>query len=358
MLVLGLLGLTLLSMLLAQAWHLRAMEPASAKPSPLRCLALSGHVALAAPLLLFAARPEQTATPSVWRSLQRAGYTLLLLFLVSPVLQLGRDYWPDFVSRIINMDALVAVGTSFGLWAWFSCAMLFLVGPQGPWPVRIERAPAALLPGRMTAGLLLVCSVVLALSAGSKITALLAYTMFGLLITWPFLMIANLIRPVVPGFRLTALSPARAMGPIESVAVMGMALIPFMEYASRGLTQILTGKFLAMKFSPDWLGWALDQSFLPTIFFRFTFLTAQLVPLIVVARWLSNREHRPTRIAVAATALIVLASWIAYLILPSYGLILYVENMGFTPLRALGLAYGLSLFTALFAFTGWCLRRW
>ena len=141
---------------------------------------------------------------------------------------------------------------------------------------------------------------------------------------------------------------------LGAVIVMAVPLIP-MLLGSRGLLMgMIGGDLFARKFDHQLdVGWVLDQPTLHKYFFWFTILSMASLPYIVAARWLSDRRTRIGYwVPVLATVLLALCL-LMFLVIPSFMLSQYIDAMGVTPMRAVGVIYTVGCVVALTAGVTW-----
>lgn len=102
-------------------------------------------------------------------------------------------------------------------------------------------------------------------------------------------------------------------------------------------------------------GGALDQPSLHKFFFLFGYSSTVLCTFVLIVRWLSNRKDSVVRVIFGALTLIVMVHPLSILTLTVYDLIRYINAMGPTPMRLLGLVLGLGGYAFMFLFLAWAL---
>lgn len=319
-------------------------------------------LAIASPLLLFASRPRGGRPFSLRSALSRTAFLILLYALVSPLLSLGRDYYPSALWRCVNVDELGLLCLSFSPWAWFGCALLFLLSP---WP----EVPKIMEPDNKTRvhrirflasiGLTAIALVLLAVLRWEILIAVVLYSLLFFFIDWLPLALLYMVCPCLRYPRLPKLGelpPEARVGPLGTLLFMALMLFPCAFYFRPAIRTMVKGKLFASTFDARWVEWALDQSTIQCGFWRFTAMAGIILPFVAIARWLSNRSTRRGYWAFTAPTVALLFCLLSYLTCVFVSLIMYIHTLGFTPLRIYGLAYGVVCYVVTLVFLRWSVR--
>jgi len=103
---------------------------------------------------------------------------------------------------------------------------------------------------------------------------------------------------------------------------------------------VISGRLFSEPFNKIHAGFALDQPTIGKWLFWFTFMTLSSLPYAAAVRWLSNRRNRGGYFAYGIAIVILCTFLLCILSWPLTWLIQYVNSMGFTSNRLIGLIYG------------------
>ena len=146
------------------------------------------------------------------------------------------------------------------------------------------------------------------------------------------------------------------LGPLLYV-VASIARDPFLAVATGRLPfYVLSGKLFTEPFNTIHAGTALDQPTIGKWLVWFSVLTVLSVPLILLARWLSDRSTATANWTFAIPVLAIGVLLVSVAVLPLCMLTQYVYWMGFTPKRVCGLLFNLTAVIAIPRFVLWTLR--
>jgi hypothetical protein len=308
-------------------------------------------VALTAPLLLFASRPDREDAPgSRIRNLSRPAFPLFL-FLIA--LGFALQFALDAAGYHDLAGGPALVGFSFSAWALLGCGLLFMLSP---WPAqpRIPRTDD-ISPAKKAGSLVTIAMVGLAMvhlvllgEAGYLLLMLIAggvgVLLLLILVPWPKY-------PPIP--RLGPLPDARRIGPVGTLTFLAVPLIALGFFALGPFLYVVSGGLFASEFSRSHIGGALDQPSLNKWFFLFLLFSANVLPYAAAVRWMSRRKTRfgfwAFTIPTAALCLMLLS----VLTVPYWWVIQYIGAMGWTAKRFWGLVYGLGGYVAVILFFAW-----
>ncbi len=145
------------------------------------------------------------------------------------------------------------------------------------------------------------------------------------------------------------------LGPL--LYLVTLAKDPCLSIATGRLpAYVLTGRLFTERFDIIHAGFALDQPTIGKWLFWFSVFTILSVPLILLARWLSDRRTAMGywTFAMAVSAIGVLLMTV--LMWPLCWLVQYVYWMGFTPKRIFGLSFCVVALIFLPRFLAWTIR--
>ena len=100
-------------------------------------------------------------------------------------------------------------------------------------------------------------------------------------------------------------------------------------------------------------GFALDQPTIGKWLFWFTFMAVSSLPYAIVVRWLSNQRKKTAYLAYGISVVILCTFLLCILSWPLTWLIQYVNSLGFTSNRFVGLLYGISGGALVIGFLVW-----
>ena len=321
----------------------------------LQALIHGASVALAAPLILFAARPPPATGPERGRTaLLRAAFVTFLFVLVigSPLVQMGTD-WHHMV-RWVGRAVM-----PFAAWAWAGCAFLSALSP---WPDGLGSDTAAGERRSSWMGTIVLAVMVLAPFVaprhrwdGFGYLFFLAVSL--LACPWPSLILIKLLTPwpVFPRrARLAELPREAKIGPLPVLLLMALVTAPVVGYCQFALKNLFTGKLFGMRFASSWVAiQALDDTNLVSMFWRFAYMSLAVFGFVAVIRWLGRRDTRWGYWAFALPTLVLGVCLLAYLTAPFYGVLEYIRAMGFTARRISGVVYGAAGYSMVLGFLAW-----
>jgi hypothetical protein len=344
-------------------------------------------IAVSAPLVLFASRPMgRGRSPSIAGAVSRAVFAVLPYAVPAGFfLVLGVD---RFIGGIAEEACMFWLG--FVVWAWFGCAILFLLSPWPAYPRVFDGAEGMTLrktrwvgTGVFAAMALIVLFRInrhiiqqwfrsmielaqyllwLFLKTGSPgqnvgwgMQLRTIYYSRGVLLVAPWVMLFVLLSPWPAYFRVPKLGElprGRKMGPFSTALFMAMPLALVASFGARAIWQIVSGELFAGGFTYDGSGYRLDLEFL-----FFSGLVLLVFPYVAAVRWMSDRNTRAGYWVFAAPTALMCVCVLSFLILPFYKLLKYTHAMGFSLMRVLAVVYGLGGYTLIILFLSWALRR-
>jgi len=143
---------------------------------------------------------------------------------------------------------------------------------------------------------------------------------------------------------------------VAVILITGAAFL-ILSWMENPLSFVLTGKVFTYGFNKDQhIGWALDRGTVPTAFIRFTILAVIFLPITLITRVVCGKETRWTHWVCTTGSLIIWLCLLSGLICAITGIIKYINNMGFTFLRFVGLIYSLIWSMIMIWFLWWILR--
>lgn len=120
---------------------------------------------------------------------------------------------------------------------------------------------------------------------------------------------------------------------------------------------IISGRLFSEPFNKIHAGFAMDRPTIGKWLFWFTFMTVSSLPYAIVVRWLGNRRKRSGYLAYGISVVILCTFLLCILSWPLTWLIQYVNSMGFTPKRIMGLLYGIGGGILVIGFLVWAFKR-
>lgn len=315
-------------------------------------------VALASPLLLFAARPVRRDSSSRFDSISRFGFAAFPLLLATGFTLVS---FGDMLPRDLRWLSLGWF--SFSVWAWLGCALLSLFSP---WPDAIGIPSQQKLATSEKAGSILslvVLAVILAIVVlGGKI----GYLLIAFFILPTTLLWCGLLYMIVPWLapllfpKLISLPDERRAGTLGTVAFFAVALVPMIGAASVDenlpFLYVLSGKLFSSTFAGH-VGGALDQPSITKWLFLATIFSLNCLTYVSIARWASDRKSLTEYWCFAVPAVLMCLYSMTVLTLPFWWLMQYVDAMGFTPKRIYGITYCLIVYASLLSFFAWALWK-
>jgi len=251
---------------------------------------------------------------------------------------------------------------SFGTWAWIGCALLFILNP---WPVaapterKADHGKTNAIRWWLPAVLAVIAVVPLAFLNGRMLMALFLYAALVAFVAWPACVLLLTLGPW-PGpaapRTLAAIPEQKKTGAMTTALLLTLILVPLALYARPAVVAVFTGALFSGSFDPRWTGWALDQSTIQTLFWRFTYLAILAASQVAATRHIACRETRVGYWSFVAPVIALFLLLLLYLSCVIHSLIVYVHTLGFTSLRVYGLLYGIACYVALFAFLRWAIR--
>ena len=151
----------------------------------------------------------------------------------------------------------------------------------------------------------------------------------------------------------------RKTGVIGTVVLMSLPLIALV-YLFGGrffdiFIYVLSGQLFASTWDPIHAGFALDQPTIGKFFFWFTVLAVFLLPYTAVVRNIcAKRTLLQSGTFIIPTTILCLFL-LCLLTIPFYWLIQYVDTMGYTPIRTIGLLYGIFGYIVVLSFFSWAI---
>ncbi|HUW81877.1 MAG TPA: hypothetical protein VMZ31_03645 [Phycisphaerae bacterium] len=332
---------------------LRRMAKSTQKwvTSPTRALG----IALAAPLLLFASRPDrddQSVRPVL--ALSRAalaGFPFVLLagFTVGLALE-------EF-SRNAYVDRAGLVGLSFSLWTWLGCALLFLLTPWPTYPRKLDKGDRPRASKKGIGGLvgLVAVAIVTMLAEGSFFRELFVVFFPPIWIAGGLLLMLGPWLGYLGVPKMGALPEQRRLPALATAVYIGLVLVPLAWFFLGPILYVLSGQLFASSFDHAHIGGALDQPSLHKWFFLSSQFAAVALPCVAIARWMADRRSRAGYCAFALPAAVLCLCVLSVFTVPFWWVIQYIGAMGFTPRRILGLACGLGGYIVILGILRWAL---
>ena len=315
----------------------------------LRALAL----ALTAPFLLYAAHERNDSARPRLARLYRVLFALFPLALAVGVgiVHLGWGQWR-------YPRPAMAISHDFLLWTWIGCALIFLLGPWPDEPGRKRPVPPSKLDQigwvLLLAAVSLLPGLLMFLAPRPKLGYLAMYGLLFLLLYGDVLLLLLMLMPWPRFFpKLSEPPPRGKMGTVGTTLLLVLPWLGIGTYFMGAFRGLFSGRLFAEQFDPRWLGWALDQSNLSSGFFRYTSIMAALMAYVAAVRWLADRRGFWRRGAFTLCSLPLFLFPFSHLTCIAYSLLLYVQALGFTTLRVLGLLYGALCYVILFVFLRW-----
>ncbi|MCK5272619.1 MAG: hypothetical protein KAJ52_08570 [Sedimentisphaerales bacterium] len=312
-------------------------------------------IALVAPLLLFASRPvARGESSSRMEALSRAAFVLFPIALAG-------GFALSFALAVFGYHEIASglglVCISFSVWAWLGCALLFIMSPWPKYP-RIPRTDhltkARKIGSLATIAFVAMALVQLVLLGEGWLFLILFHPLFIwggvgcmliiLLSPWPEY-------PPVP--RLGEIPEACKIGPWGTALFLTIALVALGSFAISPFLSVVSGRLFASHFSRAHIGGALDQPSLHKWYFLFVYFSAQVLPYVAIARWMSNRRTRLGYWTFAIPTVGLCLCLLSILTLPFYWCIQYIGAMGYTCVRVHGVAYGLAGYIVILVFLFW-----
>lgn len=309
-------------------------------------------IALAAPFLLFAARPGEPrhdATPESELS--------WIAFGAFPCLLAGGFLLPHVFG---GAPGFALAWLSFSFWAWLGAALLLLLDA---WPEQPQFSGARTLsPARKAFSLTAVATVLAFLVFLLALDECLFLLFFHPLFVWQGLgcLLACWLLPS-PGYpavapRLEALPPGRRASFWTLAALLAMGVAVLWGFPFQSLGEVFGGHLFTTTFDPfhgDRVSSALDQSSLKKCFFIFAYYCFLVCPLVASARWLADRTKRRDYWALVLFSTVFCLVLCSLLTGPCYWLLQYVHFMGWTPRRLAGVLCSGGGYIALAGFWLW-----
>jgi len=252
---------------------------------------------------------------------------------------------------------------SLTVWTWLGCALLFFLSP----PREFSRTPKI---GRIldTAKLGVVLAVILvatglALSilcyprsfsdGGLAMLVLLSFCIAAAWLACPLLLLLG----TAPNYPCIANQPqAPKPSPIRIAVAMTLALAPLASVGFRPFLDLVSRQTFGRHFSLWNAGFALDQPTIGKFLFWFTVFCVTMLPFVSVVRAISDRRSRAGYWAFAVPTSIIGLFLLSMLTDTFWMLIVYIRDMGFTPRRVYGLAFGIGSYCVVLSFLWWALR--
>lgn len=280
--------------------------------------------------------------------------------LLTPVLGLvlismfaGMEMLASFLT--IPIDRILA----FKIWAWIACSLIYLLWPRGNRAQTRSDANTS-PPLKIFSGILLVALFTMVILIFGRDKSSL---FFPSLTYWPVLWIPCALSllimtcewiswPTVP--RLRELPKRNKFGPLWTLLLAAIPLVVFQGDFNPGIIRhVLTGGTLGPDFHRVHVGSALDQPTIGKWYFWFTVLSAILLPYLAMVRWSSDRTSWCGHLAFALPAFATCLMFLCILTLPFDWLLEYINAMGWTVPRAMGLIYGMCGYYVILSFLLW-----
>ena len=330
------------------------------------CLVRAPAIALTAFLMLIAAGLRRASRPSMRTGLTRMAFIGFLIVIAagSPINEIIRDL---LGRNFIGLPRwLYDACFFFSLWAAIGCGVLYLLSP---WPEnpRLGRAMSHSRRYRMRVaklgGFLAVALGLLAIVDPGGLGHIIGYALIGLCVTWPYVLIFLMLTPW-PAIRwlpmMDDLPAGDGIGPFLSLLLLAIPLAPLSASFWRLREKFLAmfnGRLFADPFDRNIPGWALDQSYLSTLIWRFTLLTVMVLAYLVVVRWVSERRSRLGYWAFTLPAGAIWFFLMSFMLIIHGELLRYIHAMGFTIMRIYGLGYGLLYCVLMLGFLSWAVKK-
>ncbi len=103
-------------------------------------------------------------------------------------------------------------------------------------------------------------------------------------------------------------------------------------------------------------GGALDQPSLNKYYFLFVLFSVPMVFLILVVRWISHWQLKSVRMVFCLFSTLILIHPLSMLTIAFYFMVRYIDAMGWTINRALGVVFSLAAYAAIFISLIWIWR--
>ncbi len=97
-----------------------------------------------------------------------------------------------------------------------------------------------------------------------------------------------------------------------------------------------------------------DRGF-ASCFFLFAYILAATTAILLSVRWISNRKNRTTYWVFAIFSFILFLLPLCILTINSYHLVMYIKELGFTPMRIIGLVVATGGYFFIFALLFWAI---
>ena len=239
----------------------------------------------------------------------------------------------------------MSISHNFLLWTWIGCALIFLLGPWPDEPGRKTSTPPSKMDQigwvLLLAAVSLLPGLLMFLAPLPKLGYLAMYGLLFLVLCWDILLLLMMLMPWPRYFPKLSEPPPRAkMGTPGTALLLVLPWLAIGTYFMGTFRGLFSGRLFVEKFDQRWLGWSLDQSNLSCGFFRYTFIMAALMAYVAAVRWLADRRGLWRRGAFILFSLPLFLFPFSYLTCIAYGLLLYIQTLGFTTMRVLGLLYG------------------
>ena len=348
--------------------------------SRLRRLLRHMSATLVAPYFLYASRPAGGGgASSLVATFTRAAFAVFPFMFAGGVatwldqyrfskmflLLASRVGLGHFISRLFQhgFSQMCSLWFSLTIWTWLGCALLFFLNPPAEYP-RTPKIRRILETGRpgvvLTAVLIAMASTLLILSSPYPgrflgITLLALLFLFFTAFTWlacPLLLLLS----SAPNYPCMANQPeALKANPIRMAVAMALALLPLASLGFYPFLAVVTGGAFGRGFSHANAGFALDQPSIGKFLLWNTVFSVTMFVLVSVARGMSDRRSRLGYWAFAVPTSIIGVLLLSMLTDAFCMLIAYIRNMGFTPRRIYGLAFGIGSYSAVLGFLWWAL---
>lgn len=376
--VFALLGVLLLRHIEKMTSPKRVTGVESGMRSRLRRLLRHMSATLVAPYFLYASRPASSGgASSLVATFTRAAFAVFPFMFAAGVATWLAQY--RFRKMFLLLASRVGLGHfiswlfehgfsqmwllwfSLSIWTWLGCALLFFLSPPAEYPrtPKIRRILETGRPGLvLTAVLIAMASTLLILSSPGRFLGIILVALLFLFFTaftWltcPLLLLLS----SAANYPCMANQPeALKANPIRMAVAMAVALVPL---ASRGFypfLAVVTGSAFGRGFSHANAGFALDQPTIGKFFLWNTVFSVTMFVLVSVARGMSDRRSRLGYWAFAVPTSIIGVLLLSMLTDAFCLLIAYIRDMGFTPTRIYGLAFGIGSYSAVLGFLWWAL---